>query len=46
MPNLEIVILLWGVPVVAQQVKNLTGIHDDVGSIPGHTQWVGDSEVP
>ena len=26
-----------GVPDVAQQVKNLTGIHEDVGSIPGLT---------
>ena len=29
-----------GVPDVAQQVKNLTGIHEDVGSIPGLTWWV------
>ena len=27
---------------MAQQVKNLTGIHKDVGSIPGLTQWVKD----
>ena len=26
-----------GVPLVAQQVTNLTGIHEDAGSIPGHT---------
>ena len=24
-----------GVPVVAQQVKNLTSIHEDEGSVPG-----------
>ena len=24
-----------GVPIVVQQVKNLTSIHEDVGSIPG-----------
>ena len=24
-----------GVPIVAQQVKNLTSIHEEVGSIPG-----------
>ena len=29
-----------GVPVVAQQVKNPTSIHKDVGLIPGLTQWV------
>ena len=31
-----------GVPIVAQQVKNATSIHEDVGSIPGLTQRVGD----
>ena len=31
-----------GVPVVAQQVKNPTSIHKDVGLIPGLTQWVKD----
>ena len=29
-----------GVPVVAQQVKNLTGVHEDVSLIPDFAQWV------
>ena len=31
-----------GVPAVAQQVKNLTRIREDVGLIPGLAQWVKD----
>ena len=34
-----------GVPVVAQQVKNPTSIHGDVGSIPGLIQWIKGSGV-
>ena len=30
------------VPTVAHQVKNLTGIHEYAGSIPGLVQWVKD----
>ena len=30
------------VPVLVQQLTNLTSIHEDVSSIPGLTQWVKD----
>ena len=39
------VCLISGGPVVVQWVKNLTSNHEDVGSIPGLTQWVKGSGV-
>ena len=33
--------IVW-ISVVALQVKNLTSIPEDVGSIPGLAQWVKD----
>ena len=33
---------LPGVPIVAQQLTNLTSIYEDMSSIPGLTQWVKD----
>ena len=39
-------ILIQEVPIVAQQVKNLTSIREDVGSIPGISQGVKDLVLP
>ena len=35
-----------GAPFVAHWVKNLTGIHEDVGFFPSLAQWVKDLALP
>ena len=44
--HLGVFTLHLGVPTVAQWVKKLTSIHEDVGLIPGFVQWVKDLMLP
>ena len=42
----KIKLISLGVPVMAQWLTNLTSIHEDMGLIPGLTQWVKDLALP
>ena len=40
--TINIYVCVCIIPIVAQQVKNSTSIHEDMGLIPGLVQWIKD----
>ena len=44
--DVRIPFLTGGVPVVAHQLTNPVSIQEDLGLIPGLTQWVKDLALP
>ena len=44
--NLEFQTVFFGVPVMAQQLTNLTSNQEDADQMPGLTQWVKDPMLP
>ena len=42
----QVMVLKFGVPIVAQWLTNLTGNHEVAGSIPGLAQWLKIPALP